>query len=73
MDDRLISVAETAQTLGVSRMTTRRLIKRGQLRSVRVGNRVLVPASELERVILRGCGESRRAGTTKQGDSAVQR
>lgn len=29
MEDRLVSVAETAKTLGVSRITTRRLIKRG--------------------------------------------
>lgn len=53
----LASVEETSRRLSVSTFTTRRLIKAGQLRAVRVGKRVLVPRSEIERVILEGCGK----------------
>ena len=60
MEDRLVSISETAQTLGVARITIRRLIKRDLLRSVRVGNRVLVPQSEVKRVVLHGCGITAR-------------
>jgi excisionase family DNA binding protein len=57
MENRLESIASTSQRLGVSTFTTRRLIKSKQLRAVRVGKRVLVPQSEIERVIAQGCGD----------------
>jgi excisionase family DNA binding protein len=53
----LASVEEASRRLAVSTFTTRRLIKSGQLRAVRVGKRVLVPMSEIERVIVEGCGK----------------
>jgi len=56
VENRLESIASTSQRLGVSTFTTRRLIKAKQLRAVRVGKRVLVPQSEIERVISQGCG-----------------
>jgi excisionase family DNA binding protein len=56
VENRLESIASTSQRLGVSTFTTRRLIKSKQLRAVRVGKRVLVPQSEIERVIAEGCG-----------------
>lgn len=53
----LESVEEASRRLSVSTFTTRRLIKARQLRAVRVGKRVLVPQSEIERVIAEGCGK----------------
>jgi excisionase family DNA binding protein len=57
MENRLRSIDETSERIGVSPFTTRRLIKAKQLRAVRVGKRVLVPQSEIERVIAEGCGK----------------
>jgi excisionase family DNA binding protein len=57
----LASVEETSKRLSVSTFTTRRLIKAGQLRAVRVGKRVLIPQSEITRVVEHGCGK--HAGT----------
>jgi len=57
MENRLESIAAASQRLGVSTFTTRRLIKSKELRSVRVGKRVLVPESEIQRVITQGCGK----------------
>jgi excisionase family DNA binding protein len=57
MHEQLESVEETSRRLSVSTFTTRRLIKSKYIRAVRVGRRVLVPASEVERIIAQGCGE----------------
>jgi excisionase family DNA binding protein len=54
---RLESVEETSKRLAVSTFTVRRLIKSGELRAVRVSKRVLVPETEIERVIAEGCGK----------------
>jgi excisionase family DNA binding protein len=55
--ERLASVEEASRRFSVSIFTTRRLIKTKDLRAVRVGKRVLVPESEIERVIAHGCGK----------------
>lgn len=55
--DRLTSVSETSERLAVSSFTVRRLIKAGRVRAVRVGKRVLIPGSEIERIISSGCGK----------------
>jgi len=55
--ERLASVEEVSRRLSISTFTTRRLIKAKQLRAVRVGKRVLVPQSAIERVITQGCGK----------------
>jgi len=57
MAERLNSIQEASERLGVSTFTTRRLIKAGLLRAVRVGKRVLVPESEVGRVCAQGCGK----------------
>ena len=54
---RLQSVEEVSKRLAISSFTTRRLIKTKHLRAVRLGKRVLVPESEIERVIAEGCGK----------------
>jgi len=55
--ERLLSVEEASRQLGVSTFTIRRLIKSKQLRTVRVGKRVLISQSEIARVIEQGCGK----------------
>jgi excisionase family DNA binding protein len=52
----LVSIGETAATLGVSKDTIRRLITQGALRAVRVAGRVLVPLSEIDRACTQGVG-----------------
>jgi len=53
---KLLSINDAADTLGISTFTLRRFLKRGVLRSVRVGRRVLLPESEVLRIVDEGCG-----------------
>jgi excisionase family DNA binding protein len=63
----LNSIDSTAQRLGVSAFTIRRLIQEGGLRSLRVGRRRLVPESEVARVLTQGC--QRRPAARPEGES----
>ena len=45
------SVSDSAKALSVSRQSVRRLVSTGELRSLRIGSRVLIPRSELERFL----------------------
>jgi excisionase family DNA binding protein len=56
-DERLNDIAETSKRLAVSTFTTRRLIKSGQLRAVRIARRVLIPEREILRAMREGCGK----------------
>ena len=47
---RNLSIAEAASLLGVSRSTVYNRLRTGELRSVRIGRRRLIPSSELERL-----------------------
>jgi excisionase family DNA binding protein len=58
--ERLESVEEASKRLGVSSFTGRRLIKTKHIKAVRVSRRVLVPDSQVSRVIAEGCGKSSR-------------
>lgn len=51
-----LSVAEVAESLGTSPDLIRSLIRRGELRACRVGRRVLIPSTELSRLI--ECGDA---------------
>jgi excisionase family DNA binding protein len=53
----LRSIEDASRRLAVSPFTTRRLIKSGHLRAVRISKRVLVSESEIDRVIAQGCGK----------------
>lgn len=55
--DRLTGVDETSRRLAVSSFTVRRLIKSKRLRAVRVAKRLLIPESEIARVIAEGCSK----------------
>ena len=57
LQERLASIEEASRRLSVSSFTTRRLIKSGHIRAVRVSKRILVPESEIQRVIAEGCGK----------------
>jgi excisionase family DNA binding protein len=59
--DTLQSVTETSRRLAISVRTMRRLIKAKQVRAVRVGYRVLIPGSEIDRIISSGCGKRAEA------------
>jgi excisionase family DNA binding protein len=50
-DRPLLSVREAADNIGLSRSTLYQLIKSGDVNSVTVGSRRLVPAAELERFV----------------------
>jgi excisionase family DNA binding protein len=56
MTARLRSIGEAAQELGVSKDHMRRLISRSVLRAVRLGKRLLIPQSEIDRLVTNGCG-----------------
>lgn len=45
------SASQTAEMLGVSKAHVYRLIRSGEIRAVRLGKRVLIPAREIERLI----------------------
>ena len=55
-DERLNDIEEASKRLSVSTFTTRRLIKAGQLRAVRIARRVLIPEKEILRAMREGCG-----------------
>jgi excisionase family DNA binding protein len=61
---RLIGLADAARELGVSVFTLRRLALAGELKTVTVGARRLVPLSEVERVVTTGAGKPRARKTT---------
>jgi excisionase family DNA binding protein len=44
----VLSLSEVASSLGLSPKSIERMIKRGELKSKRVGRRVLIPKSEVE-------------------------
>jgi excisionase family DNA binding protein len=62
MIEKLNSLTDTAERLGVSTFTVRRLIKDGSLRAVRVARRLLVPESEILRACNEGCSPNVRQG-----------
>lgn len=49
-----IGLKEAAESLGLSHWTLRAYVRQGKIKSVRIGRRVLVEPSELERLIERG-------------------
>jgi excisionase family DNA binding protein len=55
------SKAELAAQLGVSKDSVNRAIKRGEIKIVRFGRRVLIPCDQLARLLCQeqGCGGQR--------------
>jgi excisionase family DNA binding protein len=48
---RAMSLREAAKALSVSQSTLQRMVAANQLRTVRIGKRVVVPVSELDRLL----------------------
>ena len=46
-----LSIAQTSDLIGVSRTTIHRIVKRGDLSVLRVGKRVIIPKSEILKLI----------------------
>ena len=55
----LRSIRFSAEVLGVSTFTIRRLIAAGQMEAVNIGARRLIPEAEIERVAAQGVGRSK--------------
>ena len=54
---KLISIGQSAKDLGVSKDTIRRLaMEREEIKWVRIGRRVLIPATEIDRLVNQGTG-----------------
>jgi excisionase family DNA binding protein len=47
---RLVSVEEAARLLGIGRTLAWGMVYRGQLKTIRLGKRVLVPQAEVDRI-----------------------
>jgi excisionase family DNA binding protein len=60
--ERFHRISHVAETLDMSISTIRRLIRDGQLDSIRIGSLVRVPASSLEAFLKAGKQHSRRRG-----------
>jgi excisionase family DNA binding protein len=59
MEDRLtLTVDEAAQVLGISRALAYELVARGELPSLRLGRRIVIPRRALELVLSRAAPET---------------
>ena len=54
MYERLLTPAEVAEYLRISRRTVVRWVREGRLRAVRVGRQWRIPAEEVQRVVQKG-------------------
>lgn len=68
MDRQTYSVEEFARVIGLGRNAAYAAVKRGDVRSVRIGGRILVPRTELPRLL---GGAQHVAGTPAQCAGAV--
>ena len=64
MATQLVTLSRAAEELQVSRDTLRRLAASRQLKVVRISRRVLVPTSEIARIVERGIGKYASPNTT---------
>lgn len=51
MEQRAYTVAEAARTLRVSQWLVREACRRGEIRCVRLGNRIIIPADALDQLL----------------------
>lgn len=54
-----LTVKEAAELLGIGRNTAYEAVKRGEIPSIRIGSRVVVPRAAFERLL--ACGDSPEA------------
>jgi excisionase family DNA binding protein len=51
MDEELLTASQAGEALSASSQTIRNWIRSGRLHAVRIGNRFLIPRSEVERML----------------------
>jgi excisionase family DNA binding protein len=67
INDRLtVTVPEAARLLGVSRMSAYTAVRAGEIPSIRIGRRVLVPRLALERLLNMAEGTYRPNGSNSE-------
>lgn len=49
-----VGIDEAAQLVGLSKYTIRAYERKGLIKATRIGKRVLIPAAELERIVMEG-------------------
>jgi excisionase family DNA binding protein len=70
LEDSYLTVAEVAEMLKLNQQTVRNWIDQGSLPALRVGRRVRIKRSDLERVLADGYSAGSAAGTREPGPSA---
>jgi excisionase family DNA binding protein len=49
-----VSLEEAQELTGISQHTFRKLVKRGRIKAARVGRRIVIPVTELEKLVKPG-------------------
>jgi excisionase family DNA binding protein len=70
LEDTFLTVAEVADLLKLNQQTVRNWIDQGSLPALRVGRRVRIRRSDLERMLEQGSTAAGTAGTPSPGPSA---
>src|SRR5437016_5621415 len=70
IDDSFLTVAEVAEMLKLNQQTVRNWIDQGSLPALRVGRRVRIKRSDLERLLDQGYTAGTRAAVSEAGPSA---
>jgi excisionase family DNA binding protein len=66
LDDSFLTVAEVAEMLRLNQQTVRNWIDQGSLPALRVGRRVRIRRSDLERILAEGYTAGTRAGPSAE-------
>ena len=62
---KLVSVAEFAERAGVARDTAYRWCRADRIKTIRLGDRVMIPAGELRRILENGLGPKADEGAAQ--------
>lgn len=72
MEKLLLPIPEAGETLGIKRTTVYSLIDAGELRTVKIGRRTLIPTSSLEEYVARLEGGVASADRLSNANFAVK-
>jgi excisionase family DNA binding protein len=59
----VLTVVEVAKILRIGRLSAYQAIERGEVPSIRIGRRILIPRTALEQLLSRHSTSKRKAGT----------
>ena len=70
MERQTLTVSELGRILGIGRNSAYLAVERGEIRSIRLGKRIVIPRAELERLLAgeQGVGQSKRLVVNTQAD-----